>query len=107
MSISIDLYAYNHKSLVDDLIKIGCSDNILLDKILTTCGDVFGESCIILCNEHCDDGNPYYNIATLIDSAFNISDSFNVFFYNETKKEGINYVDIYEVAEELGIKLEE
>ena len=69
---------------------------------------------IILNNEYYEDGNPYFNICYVICSAFGKSESnedlfgqvFLNFRGNGLERENlINYVDKYDVADELNIDL--
>lgn len=104
MGVSIDLYIYNYDSLRKKLSQIGAKDP-LLSQILEECGTVFGDAYVILNNELWDGYSPFYNVATLIDSAFNVKDSFDVFL--NTRESGINAVELYDVAERLEITLDE
>lgn len=102
MGISIDLYIFEYAKLMKKLIKLG-AEEILLYKILTECGTISGGKYILLNNEKHDDGNPFNIVCDLIDSAFNVRDSIDVFL--DDFKMGKNYVDRNEAAEKLGITL--
>lgn len=106
MGQSIDLHIYELDKLKAALNKRGAQGE-LLDKILAKCGSVFGNNYVLLNNEVWDGGSPYYNLSSLIDSAFGIEDSFDDLLHGKYQTEGINYVELEEVADELGITLPE
>lgn len=107
MGINIDLHVYDSCQLMEELKSKGAAgDDELLRKILEECGRFLGDSYVLLNNEYGDGYSPYYNVATLIDSAFGIEDSFRVFL-DLSKRNGISYVDVHDVAERLGITLKE
>ena len=85
----------------------GATDVELSHKILDACGSFFGDKYVLLNNEFYDEYNPYFKVSYLFDSAFNKEDSSDVFLRGAKQEEGINSVDVDEVAEELGIKLKE
>lgn len=70
MSISIDLYEYNYGELFEALCREGADDDDLLCAILDECGLVRGGKYILLNNEYGDEWSPYFNLCTLLDSAF-------------------------------------
>lgn len=105
MGIDINLYSLEKEKLLNDLETWGAKDKDLTIKILESCGSFVGDQYIILNNECCDGNNPYYSVATLLDSAFHLENSFDCFL-NE-RKEGINYVEKEEIAENLGFNLKE
>ena len=104
MGISIDLHVYDYDVLAKALIEKGATEP-LLGKILEKCGYHLGGKYLLLNNEYYDGYSPYYNVAELVDCAFGIEDSFDVFLNITQDRNGINSVDKEEVAEELGIKL--
>jgi hypothetical protein len=105
MGVSIDLYKYNYPALVESLMKIeGVNDKQKLEKILSKCGEIFGDTYLILNNEYYEDGNPYYGVASLIDSAFGIEDSFDVFL--EDRQHAIDYISPEDIAGEVGFEIE-
>ena len=103
MSISVDVYIYNKDLLLSSLKDWGADDKELTIKILDKCGYFTGDSYVILNNELYEDGNPFYKIADLFDSAFKGKNSFDIFLAQ--RSDGINYVEIGDIAEELGIEL--
>ena len=120
MSIDIDLYAYDYKELVSKIVehlKLDGSKKTVetIQKILERFGYITIDNTeyIILNNEWYEDGNPYFNICDVICSAFGKSedkvDLFgNVFcsFRDVVKRKTLhNYVNKYDVAEDLGINL--
>ena len=107
MGVSIDLKIYDKNKLLKELSDWGATDAELTIKILEKCGHFFGENYVLLNNEYTGDYSPYYNVATLFDSAFDKEDSFDIFLHAPTVAYGINYVDAEEVADELGITLKE
>jgi len=107
MGISIDLHIYDAAKLQTKLKKWGAKDDQLSRKILEACGTFAGDRYFLLDNEYSDGCSPYYNIATLFNAAFKKDDSFKIFLDSNNKQYGINCVDEQEVAEDLGINLEE
>lgn len=121
MSIDIDLYAYDYKQLVSKIVehlKLDGSEKDLemIQNILEKFGYITKdkEEYIILNNEWYEDGNPYFNICYVICSAFGKSEDevdlfgqvFLDFRGNGAKyKYLINYVDKYDIADELNIEL--
>jgi len=105
MGISIDLHIYNTYDLLAGLREWGAEDRELSIKILENCGSFFGSSYVLLNNEYYDGGNPYYNVAKLFDSAFKKEDSFNVFCFKVTSVEGKNWVEVDDIAAELGFEI--
>ena len=121
MSVDIDLYAYDYKELVSKIVerlKLDGSEKDLemIQNILEKFGYITKdkEEYIILNNEWYEDGNPYFNICYVICSAFGKSEDevdlfgrvFLDFGGNGAKyKYLINYVDKYDVADELNIEL--
>lgn len=105
MGISIDIHIYDADTLQAKLKTWGATDPELSRKILEACGTFAGDKYILLNNEYGDGYSPYFNVASLFDAAFKLEDSFDIFLDsdNEYSKDGISYVDEYEVAEELGI----
>ena len=121
MSIDIDLYAYDYKELVSKIVKQlkldGAEEELQkIEVILERFGYITKDKqeYIILNNEYYEDGNPYFNICYVICSAFGKSESnedlfgqvFLNFRGNGLERENlINYVDKYDVADELNIDL--
>lgn len=120
MSIDIDLYAYDYKQLTTKIVEHLKLDGTGKDfKIIQNILEKFwyitqdNEEYIILNNEWYEDGNPYFNICSVICSAFGKSedkvDLFgNVFctIKDVVKRKTLhNYVDKYDVADELNIEL--
>lgn len=121
MSIDIDLYAYDYNQLVSKIVehlKLDGTEEELqkIEKILERFGYITRDKqeYIILNNEYYEDGNPYFNICDVICSAFGKSESnedlFGQVFLNFREngakyKYLINYVDKYDVADELNIEL--
>ena len=103
MGISIDIHIYNKSKLIEKLKKWGADNDELTMKILEKCGSFFGDKYILLNNELWDGYSPYYNVTTLLDSAYKKEKSFDIFLFNGD--EGINAVELYEVADELGIEI--
>lgn len=102
MSVSINLYIFDNEKLMRKLIDLG-AEIVLLAKILRKCGTVSGGRYFLLNNERHDDGNPFNTVCSLIDSAFNMKDSIDVFL--DDYEFGVAYVDRYNVADKLGITL--
>ena len=120
MSIDIDLYAYDYKQLVSKIVEhlklVGTEDDLkIIQNILERFGYITldNKEYIILNNEWYENGNPYYNICSVICSAFRKSESKvdlfgNVFctFRDVVERKTLNnYADKYDVADELGIEL--
>lgn len=82
------------------------NDRVLLGKILDCFGTTFGDSYIILNNEYYEDGNCYYNLSTVISRVFKVDgDPFDVQL--DLEEEGLNYKEIYDAFEELGLDEED
>lgn len=105
--MSIDLNIYDKQELLENLEKWGADNKELLMKILEACGTFIADKYVLLNNEYYGDGSPYYNVATLVDSAFKKGNSFNVFCGGTKSEEGINYVEAHEVADALGFEIDE
>jgi hypothetical protein len=104
MSISIDLHIYEADKLIEALKTWGAKDEVLLKRILEECGTFLGNSYVLLNNEYGGE-SPYYAVASLLDSAFEGKDSFDLFLFSEFRRKGISYVEDEEVAERLGFEL--
>ena len=106
LDIAIDVKIYKWESLCLALIAKGVpeAERPKLESILKECGSVSGETYVLLNNEYYGDYNPFYNVATLIDSAFNVEDSFDVFLEGEY---GVSSVEMEDVAEKYGFELKE
>lgn len=109
MGVSIALHIYNKDELLRQLEEWGAADRILAIKILEECGTFLGDSYVLLNNEFWDGYSPYFNVATLFDAAFHKEDSFDIFLNRKGvgRTEGVNSVEIDEVAERLGITIPE
>lgn len=108
MSVSIDVKILDHGDLLDRLEGAGVTNDKpsgLLLSILDACGRHLGDCYVIMNNEYGDGYSPWYNIIRLIDSAYGV-DCSDV-FYKTKQTKGISYVDLEEVAEKLGITIEE
>lgn len=134
MGRDVDLRIYNAEKLVTELVSrikdYSVSDEFkkrgtdligFVKAILERFGSFFGQGdrqfYVLLNNEHLDGQNPYYEIGGMFYSAFGepdktvgdpkIDDWFHVFLDRKNKysKDGISYVDKYEIAKVLGIKL--
>jgi hypothetical protein len=105
MGISIDVNLYEKDKLLQKLEAWGAKDKELTMKILEACGTFLGDTYVLLNNELYDGYSPYYNVAELFDSAFDGEDSFDIFLHEY--REGINAVDLDDVADELGITLKD
>lgn len=110
MSISIDLHICDKASLLSAFREWGATDEDLLVKIMSEFGLFTGDLYIILNNEYYSD-NPYYGLPRLIDAAFGKEDSFDVLldicYDKNVSSEGINYAEVGEIAERLGIVIPE
>ena len=82
----------------------------LIQRVLDKFGYTHEGAYIILNNEFTEDWNPYFNICTVLASAFGQSESkidlFDCFYDKKVKHDYLkSYADKYEVADELGIEL--
>lgn len=104
MGISIDLYKFEYTKLVNKLMNVdGINDKMKLKMILSECGEIINDTYLILSNQYYEEGNPFYSVAELIDSAFEIEDSFDIFLLE--RKYAKDYVNVESVAEKLDIEL--
>lgn len=115
MGINIDLHVYDAAALTAALEAKGAvGKDGLLRRIMEKCGLFVGDRYLLLNNEYYDGHSPYYQLAKLIDSAFEVRESFHVILELTYDRKGapfhesvVNHVDAGEVAEELGIVLKE
>ena len=104
MGMNVDIHYGLHREITDALIKAGCHDLVLLDKILEKFGTVFGTYYVILNNEH-NDANPFYEIGDALEAAFDTTADGRFFsVILEHTKRGVSYADASTVCEELGIE---
>ena len=93
------LCIYDRAKLLNALKTIGATDEDRLKLILDKCGSSIGDKFAIL-DSTLDEGNPYYTVSELVDLAFDVEGSFDVFLQAEGdrfdvgKVEGINHVGI-------------
>jgi hypothetical protein len=118
MGINIDLHVVGWTDLRTALVENGAEDGELLDNILLECGIRSGPNYYILNNEYYENYNPYYNLASLLDSAFpELRDrererpgfpywhgSFDCIL-EMRESSGKNAVDMYDVAARLGFEI--
>ena len=106
MSTSVDLYKLNYKEFVDELMKNSKINNReLLEKIILEFGNKVGEDLIILENEFWEDGICTWNMFAMIQEIFELEDDEYIsdVFY-KLRKNLINYKEIDEAYEDLGLK---
>lgn len=109
MSMSVDLYKLNYKEFVDELMKNPKINNReLLTKIILEFGNKVGEDLVILENEFWEDGICPWNMFTMIEEVFELEDDEYIsdVFY-ELRKGLINYKEIDDAYENLGLKKKE
>ncbi|MGG3045719.1 hypothetical protein ABEO76_21570 [Bacillus anthracis] len=85
--------------------KYGIEDRDFLEKIITTFGEVVGDTFIILNNEKQEEYNSYYNLSRFLDRYYHIEGSFDVML--ELEKEMVTNVSIYEAEENLDVELDD
>lgn len=104
MGMSVDIYYGNHCEIADALIKAGCKDSELLDRVLLRFGVKLGAYYVILNNEHIDT-NPFYEVSGVLEAAFK-SGADGEFFgiLLDLMHRGVSYADASTVCEELGIE---
>ena len=106
MSMSVDLYKLNYKEFVDELMKNPKINNReLLEKVILEFGNKVGEDLIILENEFWEDGICTWNMFAMIQEIFELEDDEYIsdVFY-KLRKNLINYKEIDEAYEDLGLK---
>lgn len=103
MGNSVDIYYGNHCAITDALIKAGCNDAELLDRILGKFGTKVGDVYFILNNEH-SSGSPMFELDNALEIAFDqeADGRFLDVLLDKTSR-GISYADASEVCAELGI----
>lgn len=109
MGISIMPYFYEEQPLIEALKKDGAEDEVLLRKIMEKFGTFLGNKYILLHNEYYQDYNPYFELADVLNSAFDYKGNDGCKFWHTyfkvTHTSGISAASAEEVAEELGIEL--
>lgn len=105
MSQSVDVNIYDKEKLLQALRDWGANNDDLTNKILAEFGTFAGDKYILLNNEFYGEFNPYYNLATVMDRAYQHPDSFDVLldFNNEYSTEGTSSVEVWDVCERLDI----
>jgi hypothetical protein len=104
MSTSIDLYIYETDNLILKLKEWGASDDALLLSILQSCGSFVGKSYVLLCNEYYEEFNPYYNVMSLLESAFGLDNAYRA-FQSAKERSGISSVDKWKVASKYDFEI--
>lgn len=118
MAIQVEMFILNKAELTRRLVEAGAERAPLLFSILEECGETFGNSYVLLNNEHCDKGNPYFSLFELLDSAFpamtredGLSPSHGVVLSMRTERAGFRMgtasVDAASVANVHGTELRE
>ena len=107
MGISIDVHMYNKPALLDALQKWGATDLDKAVRILEQFGTFAGDTYVLLNNEYYDGGNPYYGLLNVLDKAFGRDDVHTKVFLTDLRTEGISWADEREIAEELGINMDD
>lgn len=105
MGMDVDLLIYGEESLIAQLKALGVTDLHRARRILETCGFFAEGRYIVVNNEHADGYNPAYIVDELLVAAFGIEE--DRVFYPLTTKYGITYVDKYDVARTLDIRLDD
>ena len=108
MSISIELEKVNYKKFIDKLMENPKINNKqLLEKIILEFGNKVGEDLVILENEYYEDGIRTWNMWNMITEVFKLEDDDYVSdVYYELRKRLIDYKQIDEAYENLGLKRE-
>ena len=108
MSISIELEKVNYKKFIDKLMENPKINNKqLLEKIILEFGNKVGEDLVILENEYYEDGICTWNMWNMITEVFKLEDDDYVSdVYYELRKRLIDYKQIDEAYENLGLKRE-
>lgn len=107
MSISIDLEKIDYKKFVNKLLENKeIKDKEMLEKIILEFGNKIGNDLVILGNEYYEDGHCIWNMLDLINKYFNLTDEdFSSDVYHELRKRLIDYKEIDEACENIGIEL--
>lgn len=106
MSSDVELHKYNWDELLASLGNIGITNTQLLERVLLAFGDRCGDCYYLLNNEFWDEYDSYYEIASLIDSLFDIDEdnnSFNVFLEIGERLEMCK--SRYDVSDELELEI--
>lgn len=106
MSISVDIEKLNYKEFVDKLMKNPKINNKdLLEKIILEFGNKIGEELVILHNEFWEDGICDWNMFAMIQEIFELEDDEYISdVYYELRKGLINYKEIDDAYEDLGLE---
>lgn len=101
-------YHYDYPSLLVRMRDIGATDETLLRAIFKSCGDVYGETYILLYNDRESDArNPYQVLMTLLDSAFPGLEYSSADVLEELQQDSVFDVYLYDIAKKLHIELDE
>lgn len=113
MGRSIDLYSYDYGKLTNRILEVCKTNNKeLIEKVLLSCGTKIADRYIILNQEFWENSSCYYNVATTLETIFNVDDVFGEIFcvYGEDqtdKQELINAMEMYEIEEKIGMEIPE
>lgn len=109
MSIDVDLDKVNYNKFVDKLMENKeITDRELLEKIILEFGNKVGEDLVILSNEYYEEGHCLWNMFHMVDEIFELEDEDYVSdIWYELKKELVNYKEIDEAYENLGLERKE
>jgi hypothetical protein len=104
MGMSVDIYYGDYDEIVDALVKAGCSDRPLVEKILKKFGVAHGNCYMVLNNEHIE-ASPLYGLGEALEMAFDrkADGRFHDVIIEHTKW-GISHADASMVCEELGVE---
>ncbi|EOO11359.1 hypothetical protein [Bacillus cereus] len=106
MGTYVELHKIPFTKFVNELVeKYRIEDRDFLEKIITTFGEVVGDTFIILNNEKQEEYNSYYNLSRFLDRYYHIEGSFDVML--ELEKEMVTNVSIYEAEENLDVELDD
>lgn len=104
MGTYIDLHKIPFTKFVDELIeKYKIEDREFLEKIITTFGEVIGDTYIILNNEQWEENNSYYNLSYFLDKYYKVDGSFNIM--SQLEEDMMANMSVWEAEEVLVVEL--
>jgi len=118
MGQNVDIYRGKKQKIIDKTIELcPTADPVKIEEVLLKFGftdSITGDDYFVLCDDHADEYNPYYNLIDVMDKLFPIEGDHEWINYWQTKvahktMDTIDniYHDKYDICEEYGIDYDE